>query len=148
VVRTGESSWVPQQVVPLQPLRSDWTAIAERLKRLNEVRVRLAHHAVERGKGIEVLTSGGDEMEILPSLKPNRLDLRKKTLKQTRFQIDELGDFIKDLAAVSDATSELTDRTEPIFNAEALAERIRKVKQSALDLVAKQQQKQPPSGNG
>ena len=108
----------------------------------------MAHHAVERGKGIEVLTSGGDEMEILPSLKPNRLDLRKKTLKQTRFQIDELGDFIKDLAAVSDATSELTDRTEPIFNAEALAERIRKVKQSALDLVAKQQQKQPPSGNG
>jgi hypothetical protein len=68
-----------------QPLRSDWNAIAEQLKKLNEVRVRLAHHAVERGKGIEILVSDGDEMEIFPSLKP------KKVAKAYSFAIRRVG---------------------------------------------------------
>jgi hypothetical protein len=121
-----------------QPLRPDWIAIAERLKKLNEVRVRLAHHAVEHGKGIEVLVSdGGDEMEIFPSLKPNKHDRRNKAQKLTRLQIEELGNFAKDLHLAFDAISKLTDRMEPIFNAErkALADRIKQVKQRVRDLL-------------
>jgi hypothetical protein len=108
------------------------------LKKLNEVRVRLAHHAVEHGKGIEVLVSnGGDEMEIFPSLKPNKHDRRNKAQKLTRLQIEELGNFAKDLHLVFDAISKLTDRMEPIFNAErkALADRIKQVKQRVRDLL-------------
>jgi hypothetical protein len=120
-----------------RPLRPDWIAIAERLKKLNEVRVRLAHHAVERGKGIEVLVSDGDEMEIFPSLKPNKHDRRNKAQKLTRLQFEELGDFAKDLRLVFDAISELTDRMEPIFNAEgkALADDIKQVRQRLSDLI-------------
>ena len=103
----------------------------------NEVRVRLAHHTVERGKGIEVLVADSDEMEIFPSLKPNRLDRRNKTQKHSPLQIDELAEFAGGLISVIDAISELTDRMEPIFKADkkALADRIKQVKQRLSDLL-------------
>jgi hypothetical protein len=80
----------------------------------------------------------GDEMEIFPSLKPpNRLDRRNKTQKHSPLQIDELAEFAGGLISVIDAISELTDRMEPIFNADrkALADRIKQVKQRLSDLL-------------
>jgi DNA repair exonuclease SbcCD ATPase subunit len=125
-----------------QPLRSDWTAIAERLKKLNDVRVRLAHHAVQHGKGIEVIVAGGDENEIFPSLKSHRLDRRNKTQKLTRLQMEELGDFATNLTQVFDAISSLVDRMEPIFGAErkALSDRIKQVRQQVTDFVRRQKE--------
>src|SRR5215470_8909550 len=92
--------------------------------------------SVETNARWTVIVSNGDEMEVFPSLKPNRLDRRNKAQKHTRLQIGELGDFIRDLNLVIDAVSKLMDRMEPIFNAKskALAVRIEQVKQQATDL--------------
>ena len=96
-------------------LRSDWTPIAERLKKLNDTRVRLAHHALDSGKGIEALVGGEDLEVIFPSLRPNKYDTRTKTKKQTPLRIGELAVFIEELASVTARLAELLERVAPIY---------------------------------
>jgi hypothetical protein len=120
-----------------QPLRPDWIAIDKQLKKLNDVRVRLAHHTVRSGKGVEALLSDGNEMEAFASLKPSRHDHRSKSLKLPSLRIEELGDFINGLSEVTDAILKLMDRMEPIFNADRnrLADRIKQLRQRITNLV-------------
>jgi DNA repair exonuclease SbcCD ATPase subunit len=125
-----------------QPLQSDWNAIAKRLKKLNEVRVRLAHHAVEHGKGIEgLLADGDDELRFFPSLKPNKLDLRNKTQKHSPLQIDEVVEFVRRLVSVIEAISELIGRMNPIQLKERkdLLETLRSLVQSKKSQQAKEE---------
>jgi hypothetical protein len=46
-------------------LRSDWNKIAERLKKLNDTRVRFAHHAIESGKGVMDFVAAGLDEKVL-----------------------------------------------------------------------------------
>jgi hypothetical protein len=93
-----------------QPLRSDWNKVEEKLKSLNDVRVRLAHHAVVES-GITVGdTVAADTMDFFPSLQANKLDLRFKTQKQGALQVAELAKFTQDVGLVA-----LIDRITPIY---------------------------------
>jgi hypothetical protein len=96
-------------------LRSDWTPIAERLKKLNDTRVRLAHYALISGKGIEALIAGEDLEVIFPSLQPNQFDTRTKTKKQTPLRFEEVVVFIQELASVAVRLAELVERAAPIY---------------------------------
>jgi hypothetical protein len=62
------------------PLRPDWIAISNRLKKHNDIRVSLAHHALDPGKGFEhfVETDNDDLSGIIPTLKPHRTDMRSR----------------------------------------------------------------------
>jgi len=96
-------------------LRSDWTPIAERLKKLNDTRVRLAHHALDSGKGIEALMAGEDLEVTFPSLRPNQYDTRTKTKKQTPLQFEQVATFIEELASVTVRLAGLIERAAPIY---------------------------------
>jgi hypothetical protein len=56
------------------PLKSDWTQIANKLRGLNDIRVRLAHHALEQGRdAVEVADNELDFLEAFPALSRTRL---------------------------------------------------------------------------
>jgi hypothetical protein len=118
-------------------LRPHWVEIDKRLRKLNDVRTRLAHHSVVEGKGIEVLVTGGDEKEVLPLLVANEYDVRSKTKKQAPLQIFELGQFITDLNPVIDQISNLLDLMTPIYLApnEKLLAKIKAIRQRVSQLV-------------
>lgn len=64
-------------------LRDEWGQIAERLKKMNDVRVRLAHHT----------TSTGEEIDGFPVLRPPRYDGRTKSGKYKPLSMEELLQF-------------------------------------------------------
>jgi hypothetical protein len=122
-----------------QALRSDWREIADRLKKLNDTRVRLAHHAVNSGKGIEAMVAGEDLDVLMPSLKPNRFDTRTKSKKHSPLQLEQLVDFATALAPVSEKLSELLQQMVPIYldRGRKMVAKIRELKQEVSDLRAK-----------
>lgn len=93
--------------------------------------------------------AGGDEMEIFPSLKPNKLDRRNKAQKHSPLQMEELAEFLEGINRVMEAIIKLTDRMIPIFTAERkkLAEKVEALKRKASALVQarKDQQAQKDS---
>jgi hypothetical protein len=122
-----------------QAFRSDWTHIANRLKKLNDTRVRLAHHALARGKEFDDIEDGKEE-EFLPALKPHSLDSRMKSRKHSSLQMEDLGKFISELEPVVDKITDLIDRMEPIFvrQKKELAEKIQALRQKLTNLTPAQ----------
>jgi hypothetical protein len=97
------------------PLRSDWIKIAERLRKLNDVRVRLAHHALEPGKDpLELLEDDSDPTETFPSLKPNKADTRMKW-KKNAIGLEEIATFRDLLIEVIEEMTTLMSRMGPIY---------------------------------
>ncbi|TWI71277.1 hypothetical protein IQ16_02896 [Bradyrhizobium huanghuaihaiense] len=109
------------------PLRSDWNKIAARLRKLNDVRVRLAHHALEPGNALEILETitvenvnletfeaDFDAEQVFPSLKPHANDTRMKWKKKT-ISLDEIVTFLEQLHEVLEALTALLIRMKPIY---------------------------------
>jgi hypothetical protein len=108
------------------PLRSDWTKIAGRLRKLNDVRVRLAHHALEPGSALENLEkvtleninletfeNDFDAAKVFPSLKPDKNDTRVKW-KKAAISLDEIVSFQEELIDVIEMMTALMSRMSPI----------------------------------
>jgi hypothetical protein len=102
--------------------KPNWGKIVERLKRLNDTRVRLAHHALASAEGLEVF----------PSLKPNKFDKRSKSVRWSPLTIDEITEFIEEVAAVMERLLQLIDEMKPVYLApkKALLEKIRQLRSS------------------
>ncbi len=109
------------------PLRSDWIKIAERLRKLNDVRVRLAHHALEPGRTLEALeditieninleTFADDfhPANVFPSLQPHKNDTRMKWKKKA-ITLDEIATFQVQLAEALGTLTALMMRMKPIY---------------------------------
>jgi hypothetical protein len=109
------------------PLRSDWIKIAERLRKLNDVRVRLAHHALEPGSALKILENVAveninletfeddfDPAKVFPSLKPHKNDTRMKWKKKA-ISLDEIVTFEEQLSEVIETLTELMSRMKPIY---------------------------------
>jgi hypothetical protein len=124
------------------PLRPDWIEIAKRLKKLNDTRVALAHHALRPGKGFAHFAESDDEdfSGVIPTLKPDKFDLRTKSRKHAPIGLEELQTFIHELGTTHDKIRELMDRMEPIFiePRKGLAETIRAVRQKLASLTPAQ----------
>jgi hypothetical protein len=118
------------------PLRSDWLDIAKHMRKLNDTRVRLAHHSVVRGKGIEVLIEDGDVMDTLPSLKPSEYDVRSKSRSYPPLTITELGEFAQELSSVTDKIVSLLDCMYPIHGEQQkrLSDQIKRIKEQVKAL--------------
>lgn len=108
------------------PLRSDWTKIAGRLRKLNDVRVRLAHHALEKGSALENLENvtlenidletfenDFDVTKVFPSLKPHATDTRVKW-KKAAISLDEIVSFQEQLIDVIEKMTALMSEMGPI----------------------------------
>jgi hypothetical protein len=108
------------------PLRSDWIKIADRLRKLNDVRVRLAHHALEQGSTLEILDevtleninletfkNDFDPANVFPSLRPNKADTRIKW-KKTAISLDEIATFREQLTNVIEKMTALMIEMGPI----------------------------------
>jgi DNA repair exonuclease SbcCD ATPase subunit len=122
-----------------QALRPDWREIAEKLKKLNDTRVRLAHHAVYSGRGIREAVSGEDMDALLPSLKPNPFDTRMKSKKHGPLQIEQLVEFLEELTPVAEKLTELMKQMSPIYLGpkKRLLEKVRNLQQQVSDLRGK-----------
>ena len=123
-------------------LRPDWIKIKERLTKLNDVRVRLAHHALEKGKDPLELDDDSDPMEAFPSLKPNAIDTRVKWKKKA-ISLDEIATFQEQLLEVVEKIGELMVRMEPIHMGpkRRLVAKIKELQQKAA------QQEGAPNGS-
>jgi Mg2+ and Co2+ transporter CorA len=73
----------------------EWTKLSRRLRSLNDVRVRLAHHTIHH--------QSRDEDN--PTLKPARFDLRTKSQKYAALEIEHIIEFI---ATMTETIRELT----------------------------------------
>ncbi|MCU1340335.1 MAG: hypothetical protein JWO19_5916 [Bryobacterales bacterium] len=109
------------------PLRSDWIKIAKRLRELNDVRVRLAHHGLEQGRALELLENITPEnitletfendfrsAEVFPSLKPHENDTRMKWKKKA-ISLDEIVTFQEQLFEVIETMTTLMSQMGPIY---------------------------------
>jgi hypothetical protein len=97
-------------------IKSDWNKIAERLKGLNDARVRLAHHALKEGRDfIEIAENELDHLDAFPTLRPNSADVRAKWKKKTAIGIREIMDFQEEVIAVVEQLTDLVRRTDPIY---------------------------------
>jgi hypothetical protein len=132
------------------PLRSDWTKIAGRLRKLNDVRVRLAHHALEPGSALENLENvtlenidletfenDFDSAKVFPTLKPHKNDTRIKW-KKTAISLDEIVSFQEELIDVIETMTALMSDMGPIHLGpkQRLVAKIRELQQK----VAQQEQ--------
>jgi hypothetical protein len=132
------------------PLRSDWTKIAARLRKLNDVRVRLAHHALEPGRALENLENVTLEninletfeddfvpAKVFPTLKPHENDTRVKW-KKAAISLDEIVSFQEELIDVIETMTALMIRMKPIYLGpkQKLVAKIKELQQK----VAQQQQ--------
>jgi hypothetical protein len=132
------------------PLRSDWTKIAGRLRKLNDVRVRLAHHALEKGSALENLENvtlenidletfenDFDVTKVFPSLKPHATDTRVKW-KKAAISLDEIVSFQEEWIDVIETMTALMSRISPIYLGpkQKLVAKIKELQQK----VAQQQQ--------
>jgi hypothetical protein len=124
------------------PLRPDWIEIANRLKKLNDTRVALAHHALRPGEGFAHFAESDDDdfSGLLPTLKPDQFDVRTKSRKHVPIGLEELQTFIHELGTTLDKICELTDRMEPIFiePKKRLAEQIGAIRQKLANLTPAQ----------
>ena len=109
------------------PLRSDWIKIADRLKKLNDMRVRMAHHALEPGRIHEILEKLTPEQitpEIIendfapsavwPSLRPHKNDTRLKW-KNKAISLEEMVAFSEQLTDVIETMGALINEIGPIY---------------------------------
>jgi hypothetical protein len=109
------------------PFRADWIRIAERLRKLNDVRVRLAHHALEPGSALENLENVSleninletfendfDAENVFPTLKPHRNDTRIKWKKKA-INLHEIATFQDQLSEVIIAIATLMQEMGPIY---------------------------------
>lgn len=108
--------------------KPEWGAIADRLKKLNDTRVRLAHHSFRRGQ----------EVDHFPVLRPNRYDTRAKSKKHGPLDIDEIMAFTEDLLPVMERITKLLNDMGVIYKASKLASR-----KTPLALVS---DRRPPEG--
>jgi hypothetical protein len=117
------------------PLRPDWIEISKRLTKLNDTRVRLAHHTLGPGIDFEqfVASGGGDPSAIFPTLKPGKLDSRTKSKKHTPLGMEGLTTFATEMEATIDKFLPLIDRMEPIYRGpkQRLADQIKQLRQKA-----------------
>ena len=123
-----------------QALRPDWREIAEKLKKLNDTRVRLAHHAVYGGKGIMETAAAGEDMDLLsPSLMPNPLDVRMKSKRHAPLRMEQLAKFLEELHWVGERMTSLLEQMGPIYLGpkRRLMEKFRELQQQVSDLQAK-----------
>jgi hypothetical protein len=67
-----------------ESLRPAWGEIAERLKKMNDTRVRLAHHSYNDRRKIKGV----------PALRPNRIDARSKSKKYAPLDAEQILAFI------------------------------------------------------
>jgi hypothetical protein len=108
------------------PLRSDWTKIAGRLRKLNDVRVRLAHHALRPGSivenlekvtleniDLETFENEFDSEKIFPTLKPHENDTRVKW-KKAAISFGEIVSFLEQLVDVVETMTVLMKEMGPI----------------------------------
>lgn len=99
-----------------RPLRPDWIKIRGKLTKLNDVRVRLAHHAVEKGKDLlEIAENGSDIAEAFPGLKPSDSDTRAKWKKKTAIDLSDIVKFTEQLVDEIEKITELMTRMGPIY---------------------------------
>jgi hypothetical protein len=109
------------------PLRSDWTKIAGRLRKLNDVRVRLAHHALEPGSiagnlenvtleniNLETFENDFDSEKIFPTLKAHENDTRVKW-KKAAISFGEIVSFLEQLSDVLETMTALICVMGPIY---------------------------------
>jgi DNA repair exonuclease SbcCD ATPase subunit len=124
-------------------LRSQWTEIAERLKKLNDTRVRLAHHAVHSGKRIrDAIAAGEVEVDVLmPSLKPNKFDTRTKSKKHSPLQLEQVAEFVEQLTPVIEKLNKLAEQMLPLHldQKKKIMEKFRELQQKVSDLEAKKE---------
>jgi hypothetical protein len=102
-------------------LKPRWNKISERIRALNDTRVRLAHHTIYFGD--KATTMAGDT-----SLKPGQFDIRPKSQKhrtdpldydQISKFIDDVGEVVKDLTVLLNSmTVLLTQETSQQKSAE------------------------------
>jgi hypothetical protein len=88
-------------------MKPAWGEIAETLKKLNDTRVRLAHHSSKRPEG-----RGG-----VPALRPISIDARSKSKKYAPMEVDEIVNFIARLDPVYRKLSALILEMIPIYRA-------------------------------
>ena len=81
--------------------KSEWGKIGERLKKLNDTRVRLAHQSTRNPD--KILRSPGD----IPSLRPHKFDIRAKS-KKPPLEIKEIATFAGDVIAIAAKIALLT----------------------------------------
>ena len=97
------------------PVKSDWNEIANKLKGLNDIRVRLAHHALEQGKDpIDVADNELDLLEAFPTLRPNKVDVRAKWKKKA-IGLKEIITFQEEVLAAVEKLTNLMHRMDPIY---------------------------------
>jgi hypothetical protein len=72
-------------------VKPKWNKVAERLKKLNDTRVRLAHHTIHAVPSSELEDT---------SLRPGRLDARRKSQKYQPMNADQILSFIHSVTAV------------------------------------------------
>jgi hypothetical protein len=92
-------------------VKPKWNKINERLRKLKDVRDRLAHHTIHTGPR-------GTTFADAPGLNPARLDTRRKSQKYQPLNFDQVNEFSHsvakvtlDLAALIDAMTEIYERT-------------------------------------
>jgi hypothetical protein len=117
------------------PLRPEWIAISSRLRKLNDTRVSLAHHALGPGKELQqFVESENDELSgIFPTLKPNSSDMRTKSKKHTPIGLEQLTEFARDLATTKTMMATLIKRMQPIYlkDKRGLLAKIKQLRQQA-----------------
>lgn len=79
-----------------KPQRAEWTRISSRLRKLNDTRVRLAHH-----------TGIGHRDDTTPSLKSAVFDLRRKSKKFRGLDFEQIIAFQRDVMACGVALGNL-----------------------------------------
>jgi hypothetical protein len=84
--------------------KSEWGKIAERLKKLNDTRVRLAH---QTARNTDYIVPPDD---VLPSLRPHKFDIRAKSKKHAPLNVEEIIAFISDVIAVAAKIALLTQK--------------------------------------
>jgi hypothetical protein len=121
-------------------LRPEWIAISNRLRKLNDTRVSLAHHALGPGKGFEhfVETDNDDLSGIFPTLRPDSSDTRTKSKKHTPIGLEQLSEFMHELATTQRMMATLIDRMLPIHLTEKqeLLAKIKQLRQQAREIAA------------
>ena len=100
----------------------------------------LAHHALGPGKGFEhfVETDNDDLSGIFPTLRPDSSDTRTKSKKHTPIGLEQLSEFMHELATTQRMMATLIDRMLPIHLKEKqeLLAKIKQLRQQAREIAA------------
>lgn len=91
-----------------ESLKPAWGEIAESLKKLNDTRVRLAHHSCSKTER---------KLQSYPALRPNRFDFRSKSRKNTPLDGEELVAFVQKVTPLIGRISGLIVKMVPIYYA-------------------------------